>query len=89
MILDTLTKERDHEGLIQNTYYLNENGTALLSYALWETEESYNQFLQHPFTQTKNDWEQIQNFKGWMQEKGVIRRHTQFVSIYQNQILQT
>jgi len=85
MILETLTKEGDHEGLIQNTYYLNENETALLNYALWENEESYNKFLQHPFAQTKSNWEQIQSFQGWLAEKGAIRRHNSFVNIYNNE----
>ncbi|MER3472403.1 MAG: hypothetical protein C4330_14090 [Chitinophagaceae bacterium] len=85
MILETLNKEGDHEGLIQNTYYLNENETALLNYALWENEESYNKFLQHPFAQTKSNWEQIQSFQGCLAEKVAIRRHNSFVNIYNNE----
>jgi hypothetical protein len=88
MILQTLLTEGDHEGLIQNTYYLNKDGTALLNYARWENETSYNKFLEHPIAETKSNWERIQNFKGWIKEKGVIRRHKQFVNIYHNEAIQ-
>jgi hypothetical protein len=84
LILETLQKDGHHEGLNQNTYYLNSEQTVLLNYALWENEESYNRFLQHPFAQTKSNWEKIQNYNGWIKEKGVIRRHDQFVNIYPN-----
>lgn len=82
-ILETLRKEGKHEGLIQNTYYVNKDGTALLNYALWKDEASYNAFLQHSVPETKEDWEGIRNFNGWLSEKGVIRRHDQFINIYQ------
>lgn len=81
-ILGTLVREGDHEGLIQNTYYLNKQGTALLNYALWENERSYQDFLQHHSPETRMDWEGIQNFSGWLSEKGVIRKHNKFENIY-------
>jgi hypothetical protein len=82
MILETLRKEGNHEGLIQNTYYLNQDGTALLNYALWENEMSYDIFLKHIFPQTKKNWEAIENFEGWISKKGVVKRHKEFISIY-------
>lgn len=82
-ILNTMEKEGHHEGLIQNTYYLNQDGTALLNYALWDNEENYNAFLQHLLPETKKDWRGVEDFKGWLSKKGVIRKHNKFMNIYQ------
>jgi hypothetical protein len=82
ILLETLQKEGKHEGLIQNTYYLNKEGTALLNYTLWENEISYDIFLKHTFLQTKKNWEVIENFEGWISKKGVVRRHNQFVNMF-------
>jgi hypothetical protein len=82
MILETLHKEGSHEGLIQNTYYLNQDGTALLNYALWENEMSYDIFIKHIFPHTKKNWEAIENFEGWISKKGVVKRHKEFINVY-------
>jgi hypothetical protein len=82
MILETLRKEGNHEGFIQNTYYLNQYGTALLNYALWENEMSYDIFLKHIFPQTKKNWEAIEKFEGWISKKGVVKRHKEFINLF-------
>ena len=78
---DALRKEGVPEGLIQNNYYINQEGTALLNYVLWENETSYDAFLQSSFPEMKKDEEGIQNAKGWLPEKAVVRRHRNFLNI--------
>ena len=81
LILQTLRQEGEHAGLIQNTYFLNEDKTELLNYAFWMSESEYDDFLQHKNPATKDNWRKIKSFEGWLKSKGRVRKCNEFIRI--------
>lgn len=82
LILSALKIENPIDGLIKNTYYLSLDGMELLNYALWESNEKYNAFLQHSDPNTKAIWRKVESFSGLIKEKEEIKKHQRFIKIY-------
>lgn len=69
-------------GLIWNTYDLSEDGNALFNYALWKSEEQYDDFFKHTNPETATLWLEIENLKGLKKGMGKIIRCHKFIKIY-------
>src|SRR5690606_22797268 len=81
-LLRTLKMENPINGLIGNTYYLSEDGNTLFNYALWESEEQYDDFLKHTNPETVTLWLEIENLKELKKGMGKIIRCHKFIKIY-------